>query len=124
MPGDLKEEVKKFLQFAEDKVIKHQVWCEVGFRCRIFVFQNVQAAYDIFSVTYSQAFKLFDVDGDGVVTVAELGRVLARAGAGRGGEEAARRLLETADSDGNCVIDYAEFEQLWAQLRGDTEVDS
>ena len=31
MPGDLKEEVKKFLQFAEDKVIKHQVWSEVGF---------------------------------------------------------------------------------------------
>ena len=59
-----------------------------------------------------------------MVTVAELGRVLARAGAGRGGEEAARRLLETADSDGHCVIDYAEFEQLWAQLRGDTEVDS
>ena len=76
------------------------------------------------SVAIAQAFKLFDVDGDGVVTAAELGRVLARAGAGRGGEAAARRLLETADSDGNCVIDYAEFEQLWAQLRGDSEVDS
>ena len=76
------------------------------------------------SVAIAQAFKLFDVDGDGVVTAAELGRVLPRAGAGRGGEAAARRLLETADSDGNSVIDYAEFEQLWAQLRGDSEVDS
>ena len=59
-----------------------------------------------------------------MVTAAELGRVLARAGAGRCGEAAARRLLGTADSDGNSVIDYAEFEQLWAQLRGDSEVDS
>ena len=25
LPGDLKEEVQKFLQFAEDKVYKHQV---------------------------------------------------------------------------------------------------
>ena len=25
MPGHLKEEVKKFLEFAEDKVFKHQV---------------------------------------------------------------------------------------------------
>ena len=41
MPGDLKEEIKKFLQFAEERVIKHQ------------------------------AFKLFDLDGDGVVTVTE-----------------------------------------------------
>ena len=28
LPGDLKEEVQKFLQFAEDKVYKHQVILE------------------------------------------------------------------------------------------------
>ena len=82
MPGDLKEEVKKFLQFAEDKVIKHQVWIQI-----LNLIYLKGASY--ISVTIAQAFKLFDVDGDGVVTAAELGRVLARAGAGRGGEAAA-----------------------------------
>ena len=91
MPGDLKEEIKKFLQFAEERVIKHQ------------------------------AFKLFDLDGDGVVTVAELRRVLARAGGGSVTSAAARDMIEGADTDGNDVIDYSEFEKLWAQIRGDTE---
>ena len=91
MPGDLKEEIKKFLQFAEDRVIKHQ------------------------------AFKLFDLDGDGVVTVTELRRVLARAGGGAVTSAAAREMIEGADTDGNDVIDYSEFEKLWAQIRGDTE---
>ena len=91
MPGDLKEEIKKFLQFAEDRVIKHQ------------------------------AFKLFDLDGDGVVTVTELRRVLARAGVGSVTSAAAKQMIEGADTDGNDVIDYSEFEKLWAQIRGDTE---
>merc|ERR1719225_1386212 len=91
LPGNLREEIKKFLQFAEDRVIKHQ------------------------------AFKLFDLDGDGVATVTELRRVLARAGGGPGSSAAARQMMETADTDGNEVIDYSEFERLWAQLRGDGE---
>lgn len=88
----MKEEIKKFLQFAEDKVIKHQ------------------------------AFKLFDLDGDGVVTVNELKKVLRRAGGGVISHATAKEMIENADSDGNDVLDYAEFEKLWAQIRGDTEV--
>ena len=69
-----------------------------------------------------QAFKLFDLDGDGVVSMAELRKVLTRAGAHRLTDTEARQMVEMADSDGNEVLDYSEFEQLWNQIRGDTEV--
>ena len=69
-----------------------------------------------------QAFKLFDLDGDGVVSRAELRQVLTRAGANRLTDTQARQMVETADSDGNEVLDYSEFEQLWNQIRADTEV--
>ena len=69
-----------------------------------------------------QAFKLFDLDGDGVVSTAELRKVLTRAGAHRVTDTEARKMVEMADSDGNEVLDYSEFEQLWNQIRADTEV--
>ena len=31
-------------------------------------------------------------------------------------------MIEAADRDGNDVVDYAEFEKLWNQIRGDSEV--
>ena len=65
---------------------------------------------------------MFDLDGDGVVTRAELRKVLTRAGAQRLTDTEARQMVERADSDGNEVLDYSEFEQLWNQIRGDTEV--
>ena len=34
----------------------------------------------------------------------------------------AREMVEQADSDGNEVLDYSEFEKLWSQIRSDTEV--
>ena len=71
-----------------------------------------------------QAFKLFDLDGDGVVSLAELRQVLTRAGANRLTDTQARQMVETADSDGNEVLDYSEFEQLWNQIRADTEVSA
>ena len=57
-----------------------------------------------------------------MVSRAELSQVLARAGAHRMTDTQVRQMVETADSDGNEVLDYAEFEQLWNQIRADTEV--
>ena len=65
---------------------------------------------------------MFDLDGDGVVSRAELRKVLTRAGAHRLTDTEAKQMVEMADSDGNEVLDYSEFEQLWNQIRGDTEV--
>ena len=69
-----------------------------------------------------QAFKLFDLDGDGVVSRAELRKVLTRAGAHRLTDTEVSQMVEMADSDGNEVLDYSEFERLWSQIRADTEV--
>ena len=71
-----------------------------------------------------EAFKLFDMDGDGVVTVSELKKILTRAGGSNITEVSAKEMIATADSDGNDVLDYAEFEKLWEQIRGDSEVRS
>ena len=76
----------------------------------------------LFLTHHRQAFKLFDLDGDGVVSMAELRKVLTRAGAHRVTDTEARQMVEMADSDGNEVLDYSEFEQLWNQIRADTEV--
>ena len=90
-PGDIKEEIQKFLEFAEDKVIKHQ------------------------------AFKLFDVNGDGVVTFAELKNVLKKLG-GNVSDKDIGDMIGSADDDGNEEVDYREFEKLWELIRGDSEV--
>ena len=57
-----------------------------------------------------------------MVSQAELRKVLTRAGAHRLTDTEARQMVERADSDGNDVLDYSEFEQLWSQIRADTEV--
>ena len=57
-----------------------------------------------------------------MVSTAELRKVLTRAGANRLTDTEARQMVERADSDGNEVLDYSEFEQLWNQIRADTEV--
>lgn len=54
--------------------------------------------------------------------MAELRKVLTRAGADRLDEAEAREMMEQADRDGNDVLDYSEFEQLWSQIRSDTAV--
>ena len=54
--------------------------------------------------------------------MAELRKVLTRAGAHRLTDTEARQMLEMADSDGNEVLDYSEFEELWNKIRADTEV--
>ena len=54
--------------------------------------------------------------------MSELRNVLTRAGAVQINDSVAKEMVEKADSDGNDVLDYSEFEKLWSQIRSDTEV--
>merc|ERR1712098_354410 len=54
-----------------------------------------------------EAFKLFDIDGDGVITIDELSSLVSKA----------------ADKDGNMGIDFSEFAKLWEALHGEAEAE-
>merc|ERR1712073_277847 len=62
-----------------------------------------------------EAFKLFDADGDGMISADELKALSSKAG----GE--AQALVKAADKDGNQGIDFGEFAQLWQALHGEDE---
>ena len=68
-----------------------------------------------------KAFKLFDVNGDGVVTATELKNVLKKLG-GNVSDKDIGDMIGSADDDGNEEVDYREFEKLWDIIRGDSEV--
>lgn len=53
------------------------------------------------------AFKVFDLDGDGRISLDELRQVLERDGVNE--EHDARKLLQSVDNDGNGMIDFEEF---------------
>jgi len=65
-----------------------------------------------------EAFKLFDADGDGVITSEELKNLIGKVG-GSMSEGEAQALIHKADKDGNKGIDMSEFTDLWATIRGD-----
>merc|ERR1719347_6061 len=90
---DLREELKLFLQFGREKVVSHQ------------------------------AFSLFDIDGDGIITISELKRMMKKVG-GSMTEEEAERLIELADQDGNKGLDYSEFTKVWAAVKGNIYEES
>merc|ERR1712212_1307356 len=70
-----------------------------------------------------EAFKLFDMDGDGMITIDELKKLIEKVG-GSMTEGEARGLIHQADRDGNEGIDFSEFSRLWEAIRGDGEMET
>jgi len=70
---------------------------------------------------FKEAFKLFDRDGDGQITSAELGTVMRSLGQNPT-EAELRDMVQEADEDGNGHIDFEEFLAMMA--RKIKEVDS
>merc|ERR1711879_25409 len=67
-----------------------------------------------------EAFKLFDIDGDGVITIEELSSLVSKVGGDMSNADATA-LIKAADKDGNMGIDFSEFAKLWEALHGDDE---
>merc|ERR1712088_1243123 len=63
------------------------------------------------NVELKEAFKLFDMDGDGMITKDELRKLVEKVG-GSMTEGEARGLVHQADKDGNEGIDFSEFVKL------------
>jgi acetyl esterase/lipase len=64
-----------------------------------------------------EAFREFDLDGDGTITASELGRVLERAGEQVSRDEVAEMVVR-ADTDGDGVINFDEFVKVRTALDG------
>lgn len=62
----------------------------------------------------TKAFGLFDKNGDGSISTAELGEVMRNLGHSPT-EEALRVMVDEVDADGNGNIDFAEFLTLMAR---------
>merc|ERR1712071_647101 len=69
-----------------------------------------------------EAFKLFDADGDGIITSVELTELITKVGGSMSDGEATA-LIHQADKDGNKGIDMGEFTELWAAIRGSSEAE-
>merc|ERR1719270_3165990 len=67
-----------------------------------------------------EAFKLFDADGDGMISADELITLISKIG-GEMADAEAKALIHAADKDGNQGIDFGEFAQLWEALHGQDE---
>merc|ERR1712141_661970 len=67
-----------------------------------------------------EAFKLFDEDGDGMISAEELKTLISKVG-GEMADAEAKALIHAADKDGNQGIDFEEFAQLWTALHGAEE---
>merc|ERR1712137_1070423 len=67
-----------------------------------------------------EAFKLFDADGDGMISADELKTLISKVG-GEMADAEAKASIHAADKDGNQGIDFGEFAQLWQALHGDDE---
>merc|ERR1712226_1377274 len=65
-----------------------------------------------------EAFKLFDADGDGMISAEELVTLISKVG-GQMADAEAKALIHAADKDGNMGIDFGEFAKFWEALHGD-----
>merc|ERR1712025_1287865 len=72
------------------------------------------------NVELKEAFKLFDMDGDGMITKDELRKLVEKVG-GNMTEGEAQGLIRQADKDGDDGIDFSEFAKLWAAIKGEGE---
>ncbi|CAO2209092.1 unnamed protein product [Urochloa humidicola] len=63
------------------------------------------------------AFDVYDVNGDGRITAAELGKVLAQIGEGCSGEEC-ERMIAGVDVDGDGCVGFEEFKKMMAPKGG------
>ncbi|CAO2198856.1 unnamed protein product [Urochloa humidicola] len=66
------------------------------------------------------AFDVYDVNGDGRITAAELGKVLAQIGEGCSAEEC-ERMIAGVDVDGDGCVGFEEFKKMMAPKGGADE---
>ena len=75
------------------------------------------------------AFALFDVDGDGSLSVAEMQQVLQRPGGGAPlSDEEVQAVIDEFDENGDGVLQIEEFARMWAPMleafeKGDASLD-
>jgi len=69
---------------------------------------------------FKEAFSVFDNDGDGTITIEELGTVLRMLGQTPTQAEL-QDMINEVDADGNGVIDFPEFCQLMARKMNDKD---
>ncbi|XP_002978778.2 calmodulin-like protein 3 [Selaginella moellendorffii] len=64
-----------------------------------------------------EAFRVFDRDNDGFITVEELHTVLARLGfvEEHGGRPSCSRMIRMVDSNGDGLVDFLEFKRMMSQ---------
>ncbi|CAL9164593.1 unnamed protein product, partial [Musa hybrid cultivar] len=65
-------------------------------------------------IEFQEAFCLFDKDGDGCITLEELGTVIKSLGQDPS-EEELQEMIREVDSDGNGTIEFGEFLNLMAR---------
>ncbi|CDF37480.1 Calmodulin [Chondrus crispus] len=72
---------------------------------------------------FREAFSLFDKDGDGSISVVELGTVMRNMGQNPT-EGELQQMISEVDADGNGLIDFAEFVTLMARKMNNTDKDA
>ena len=68
---------------------------------------------------FKEAFNLYDKDGDGTITILEIGTVMRSLGQNPT-EAELQDLLNEVDNDGNGVIDFPEFLEMMAKKVSNT----
>ena len=69
-----------------------------------------------------EAFKLFDDNNDGMISLEELKQLVDKVG-GDMTEGQVQAIMSLADRDNNGAIDFQEFQHLWDMVIGEDEVN-